>query len=82
MTRFLRFFGSILIVIGALVTLTWFISPLRQLWPHLLKAFHSLPVAVQAGSAIAVIGFLILFSSIVFERLEDRKKENNLLDDI
>lgn len=81
MTRFLRFFGGELILIGGLVTISWFIAPLRQLWPHLIDAFGRLPVAVQVGSIIALIGFLILFSSIVWERLEDRKKEN-LLDDI
>ena len=81
MIRFLRFLGCILIGLGALVTISWFFEPLRAIWPHLIDAFHALPVAVQIGLIIAAVGFTILFSSIVWERLEDWKREKNLLDE-
>ena len=75
MIRFLRFLGGILIGLGAIVTLSWFVEPMRELWPHLIDAFLALPTAVQIGGVIAAIGFTILFSSIVWERWEDRKLE-------
>lgn len=82
MIQFIRIMGGLLIVSGAIVILTWLIKPLREIWPHLINGFRSFPVAVQIGLIIAAIGFLLLFSSIIWERLEDRKREgNSLLDD-
>lgn len=82
MIQFLRIVGGVLIVVGALVILTWLIKPLREAWPHLIDAFRSFPVAVQIGLIVAAIGFLLLFSSIIWERLEDRKREgSSLLDE-
>ena len=81
MIRLLRVLGIVLVVIGAVVILTWLIEPLRELVPFLIDGFQELPVAVQIGLIIAAIGFTILFSSIVWERLEDRKSEGSLLDD-
>ena len=81
MIRIIRILGALLIVIGALVILSWLIEPLREFWPTLFEWFRSLPGAIQFGLVIASIGFLILFSSILWERLEDRKQEGSLLDD-
>lgn len=81
MIRTVRVIGAMLMVIGAVVILTWLIKPLRQLWPYLIEWFRTLPGAIQLGLVLAAVGFLILFSSLVVERLEDRKKEGNLLDD-
>lgn len=81
MIRLLRVFSFVLMVCGVLVILTWLVKPLREAWPLLIQWYQSLPVAIQAGLAIAAIGFLLLLSSIIWERLEDRKSEGNLLDD-
>ena len=81
MIRFLRILGIVLVVLGAFVILTWLIKPLREAWPFAVQWFQSLPIAIQIGLAIAAVGFILLFSSIVWERLEDRKKEGSLLDD-
>ena len=82
MIQFVRIMGGVLIVIGAFVILTWLIKPLREAWPFLIDAFRSFPAAVQIGLIVASIGFLLLFSSIIWERLEDRKREgSSLLDD-
>lgn len=81
MIRLLRILGIVLVAIGVVVILTWLIKPLRELWPLLIDGFQELPIAVQIGLIIAAIGFTILFSSIVWERLEDRKSEGSLLDD-
>ena len=82
MIQFIRIFGGLLIVIGAIVILTWLIKPLREAWPFLIDAFRSLPAAIQIGLIVAAIGFLMLLSSIIWERLEDKKREgSSLLDD-
>ena len=81
MIRIIRILGVLLIVIGVVVILSWLIEPLRKLWPALFDWFRSLPGAIQFGLVIAAIGFLILFSSILWERLEDRKTEGSLLDE-
>ena len=81
MIRTVRIIGALLMVAGAVVILSWLIKPLRQIWPYLFEWFRSMPGAVQLGLVLAAIGFLILFSSLVVERMEDRKKEGSLLDD-
>jgi drug/metabolite transporter superfamily protein YnfA len=79
--RIVRILGLLLIAIGVLVILSWLIEPLRKIWPVLFDWFRSLPGTIQFGLVIAAVGFLILFSSIIWERLEDRKTEGRLLDD-
>lgn len=81
MIRTVRVIGALLMVAGVLVILTWMIKPLRQVWPYLFEWFRSLPGALQVGLVMAAVGFLVLFSSLIVERLEDRKKEGSLLDD-
>ena len=81
MIRFLRILGVMLIIAGAIVFLSWFIEPLRDVWPALYQWFLSLPIAIRFGLVIAAVGFLLLFCSIIWERIEDQKREGNLLDD-
>ena len=82
MIQFIRIMGGLLIAVGVLVILTWLIKPLREAWPHMIEAFRSMPIAVQVGLIIAAVGFLLLLSSIIWERLEDRKREgDSLLDE-
>ena len=81
MIQLVRILGWLLMVVGALVIATWLIKPLREIWPSLIKWFQSLPLAIQFGLIIAAIGFLLLLSSLIWERLEDRKSEGNLLDE-
>ena len=81
MIKLVRILGWLLMAIGALVILTWLIEPLRAIWPVAYDWFRSLPGAIQFGLVIAAVGFLLLFSSLIWERLEDRKREGSLLDD-
>ena len=81
MIRLLRVLGIVLVVIGSVIILSWLIKPLREAWPLAIEAFQELPLPIQIGLIVAAIGFTILFSSIVWERLEDRKSEGSLLDD-
>jgi len=81
MIRTVRIIGALLMGAGVLVILTWLIKPLREFWPLLIDWFRTLPMPIQLGLVLAAVGFLILFSSLVVERIEDRKKEGNLLDD-
>lgn len=81
MIQLVRIFGVVLIVAGVITILTWLIKPLRDLLPFLLDGFRELPIAIQIGLVLASIGFLLLVGSLIWERIEDRKKEKNLLDD-
>ena len=71
MIRLIRIFGFLLIVAGAISIITWFIEPLRAIWPFLEAWFLSLPIAVRLGLTMAAIGFTLLLASIIWERLED-----------
>ena len=81
MIRLIRILGVMLMVAGGIVILTWFIEPLREAMPLIRDWFVSLPIAIRVGLIIAAIGFTLLFSSVVWERLEDRKSEHDLLDE-
>ena len=69
---FLLFLG-----IGAVLILTWFIEPLRELWPLI----HELPLVIRIGLAMAAVGLLILLGSLLWERYEDRENDRSLLDE-
>ena len=82
MIRLIRVIGWVFMACGVLIILTWLIKPLRKIWPLAIEWFQSLPVAMQIGLGMAVVGFVLLFSSVVWERIEDRKSEADLLDDM
>lgn len=81
MIRLVRIIGAVLMAIGVLVILAWLIEPIRNVLPSLYDAFRAMPIAVQIGLAIAAVGFVLLFSSILWERMEDAKRDGSLLDD-
>ena len=77
MTRLIRVFGFLLIGVGTLVLASYLIEPLHALWPWLLQ----LPLPIRIGLVVAALGFLLLLGSILWERLEDRKQDHDLLED-
>ncbi len=81
MIRLVRILGVVLMAAGVIVILTWLIEPLRELLPAIVDGFRSLPITIQIGLTLAAIGFLLLFATVVWERIEDRKSEGNLLDE-
>ena len=81
MIQFVRILGGVLMALGVLVILAWLIKPLREAMPVIYDGFRALPGEIQFGLVIAAIGFLLLISSLIWERLEDRKREGRLLDD-
>ncbi|MCP3914086.1 MAG: hypothetical protein GY711_00845 [bacterium] len=81
MIRLIRTTGFLLIVAGALVILTWLIEPLREALRNLWPWYRALPLPVQVGSGLAVIGLLILMISLLWERFEDRENDRSLLDE-
>ncbi|MDG1873781.1 MAG: hypothetical protein P8J27_07705 [Mariniblastus sp.] len=81
MIRLVRIIGSVLIAIGFFVILAWLIKPIRDLLPSLYDAFRAMPIAIQIGLLVATVGLVLLFSSILWERIEDAKQEGSLLDD-
>ncbi len=81
MTRLVRIIGFLLILIGALVLASYLIEPLQQAWPQLWSAFRDFPIPIQIGLTIAAFGFVLLFGSVIWERLEDREHDHDLLND-
>jgi hypothetical protein len=77
MIRSIRVFGFLLIGVGVLVLLTWVITPLRALWPW----FRALPLAIQIGIGVALLGLLVLMGSLIAERIADRERDRSLLED-
>jgi len=79
MTRVLRIAGFLMILAGGLLAASWFIEPLRELWPMLLE----LPLPIRIGLAVAGLGLLIVFATVVHERLtaDERTLDERLGDD-
>lgn len=65
MIKLLRIVGFLLIVGGLLLAASWFIEPLRQLWPLLLD----LPLPIRLGLVVAFVGLLVVFATVVHDRL-------------
>lgn len=65
----LRITGWLMMALGALLIGSWFIAPLRELWPLLL----SLPMPVRIGLVVAAAGLLVVFATVVQERLQADK---------
>lgn len=65
MSRVLRIAGFLMIAAGGLLAASWFIEPLRELWPMLLE----LPPAIRIGLAVAGLGLLIVFATVLHDRL-------------
>lgn len=65
MTEVLRITGWLMVVVGALLVGSWFIEPLRQLWPLLFD----LPLPIRIGLLIAGVGLLVVFATVVHERM-------------
>lgn len=77
MIRLARITGFLLIIAGALVFLTYFIEPLREVWPWLLE----LPLPIRIGLVLASIGLLILLGSLIWERWDERELDRSLRED-
>ena len=76
MIRLVRILGILLIVVGALILLAYLIEPLRMLWPLLL----SLAWPIRVGLAAAAVGLLVLFGSVLWERMEEHQHEREIDD--
>ncbi len=76
MIRLLRIVGFLLIIAGLLLAASWFIEPLRELWPLLLD----LPLPIRIGMIVAGIGLLVVFATVVHDSLtaDKRSLDENL----
>jgi len=70
MTEVLRIVGFLMIAAGGLLMASWFIEPLRELWPMLL----ALPWPVRIGLAVAGIGLLVILATVIHDRLRADKR--------
>jgi len=77
MIRLVRITGFLMVVAGALVILTWLIEPLRKIWPYL----RSLPWPVQLGLSMAAIGLVVVLGTLIWERMEERESDKELIDE-
>ena len=77
MTRLLRLTGFLLTLAGLIVVGTWFIEPLRELWPMLLD----LPLPIRIGLSLAGFGLIVIFATLLWERWNEREEDRSLLDE-
>lgn len=76
-----RSLGIGLLVLGVVIAASWFIEPIRNAWPLFWAWLLTIPFVIRIGLVIAVVGFLIVFSSLLVERAKDREAEGDLSDD-
>jgi len=77
MTRLVRVLGYLLIGAGALVLGSYFFEPLQRLW----LVFLALPWPIRIGLGIAGVGLLLILGSMIWERIEERDSDRDLLDE-
>jgi len=79
MTEVLRIVGFLLMAVGGVLIASWFIDPIRELWPLLL----ALAWPIRLGLAVAAIGLLVIVATIVHDRLhaDDRSLQEQLGED-
>jgi hypothetical protein len=77
MIRLLRVLGVMMIGVGAIIIMTYLIEPLRAIWLW----SQDLPMPIQISLGVAVGGFLLIFSTLIWERIEGREADRSLLDD-
>lgn len=71
MNKWIRRTGFALILIGALVFLSWFFEPVWEI----LQLFNRLPMPLQIGSTVAAVGLTVLMISLLAERWSDREAD-------
>jgi len=78
MIRLVRVLGLLMMVSGGVILLTYLVTPLRALWPW----FRSLPLPIQLGLGAAALGLVLLFGTVLWERLEARAADRALREDL
>jgi len=76
MIRLLRIVGFMLIGAGLLLAGSWFIEPVREIWPLVLD----LPLPIRIGLVVAGIGLLVVVATVVHDKrsADTRSLEENL----
>ena len=77
MNKWIRRTGFALMILGFLITASWFIDPVWELLRH----YRLLPVPLQIGFAVAAVGLTVLFISLIAERWTDRDADAALRED-
>ena len=77
MTKWIRRTGFAMMVIGFVITASWFIDPVWEVLRH----YNMLPVPLQIGIAVATVGLTVLMISLIAERWTDRDEDAALRED-
>jgi hypothetical protein len=77
MNRLFRTVGFGLVILGVLLILGWAIEPIRMIWPWL----RALPLPIRIGVVAAGLGLAMLLGSLISERIGEREKDKELLDE-
>ena len=78
----LRTIGILLVILGGLVAASWFIEPIRTWWPLAWAWFLALPAVFRWGGVIALLGGIVIMTSLLVERARDREAEGDLTDEL
>jgi hypothetical protein len=74
MNKWFRRTGLAMVLVGALIFLSWFVDPVWEI----LHLFTRLPMPLQIGSAVAAVGLTVLVLSLLAERWTDREADASL----
>lgn len=72
--RLIRILGVASMVLGVLLLVTYFVTPLRILWWW----YRHMPMPLQIGFGVAGAGLCILLATMLLERAANRKYDNEL----
>lgn len=76
MVRGMRIVAVAMMLLGILLIISYIISPLRLLWWW----FRHMPFPLQIGFGVAGVGLVILFTTMLFERVANRSYDKELKD--
>lgn len=81
MGKVLRIVGVSCVLVGILIVLAQVLDPLQFLLSVFRDAFLAAPTWAQVAISVIALGLILAFGSVICDRIEDSKKEKNLLKD-
>lgn len=81
MGKVLRILGISCVLVGVLILLAQVVDPLGALLTAIRDAFIAAPTWAQVATSVIALGLALAFGSVIIDRIEDSKKEKDLLKD-